>query len=287
MSGSVAISKVPSAFIWRRLHSLMGFSFLLFLIEHLFTNSQAALFFGGGGTWFVSSVNFLRDLPYLHVIEVALLGIPIAYHGVLGLLYTFGGTYNNLSFSRIHPALSTTRNWAYSFQRWTAWILFVGIVLHVVQMRFLDYPYKYIEGSKAYYYCKLKTDPELEKTAAQLGVTLYNDHEIRRAPASLFAGLHSRTLDKGEVMARSPSFGAIELLNVRQAFQSVVMAILYTVFVLAAVFHGFNGLWTFLITWGLILSRKAQSQSVYVCYGFLFLLLFLGLMSIWGTFILS
>lgn len=44
MAYSYPAPPLPSAFIWRRAHSLTGLWLVLFLIEHLLTNSQAALF---------------------------------------------------------------------------------------------------------------------------------------------------------------------------------------------------------------------------------------------------
>ena len=78
---------IPNAFIWRRAHSLTGLWLVLFLIEHLFINSQAALWIGDEGAGFVRAVNALRDLPYLHVIEIFLLGVPFVIHGVWGVQY--------------------------------------------------------------------------------------------------------------------------------------------------------------------------------------------------------
>ena len=100
-------------------------------------------------------------------------------------------------------------------------------------------------------------------------------------------GLESRKINSNEVIAVSKSFGSLELLSVRETFQSVIMCLLYSVFVAAAVFHGFNGLWTFLITWGLILSRRAHSTGKTFSIGLMFIVGFLGFMSIWGTFFWS
>ena len=50
---TAATAVIPRAFIWRRLHSLMGLWLVLFLGEHLLTNSQAALWLGDNGKGFV------------------------------------------------------------------------------------------------------------------------------------------------------------------------------------------------------------------------------------------
>jgi succinate dehydrogenase / fumarate reductase cytochrome b subunit len=59
---------------------------------------------------------------------------------------------------------------------------------------------------------------------------------------------------------------------------------LYTIFVLASSFHALNGLWTFLISWGLILSYKSQQISLRICFWVMLFILSLGLISIWGSF---
>ena len=60
----MSTSTLPSAFIWRRVHSLMGLWLVLFLMEHLLTNSQAALLLGDNGKMFVQMVNGLHNLPF-------------------------------------------------------------------------------------------------------------------------------------------------------------------------------------------------------------------------------
>jgi len=66
---STPISKsVPNEFLRRRLHSLAGLFFVLFLFEHIFTNSKAALFLGDDGAGFITMVNFFHSLPFLPLI---------------------------------------------------------------------------------------------------------------------------------------------------------------------------------------------------------------------------
>lgn len=338
MAMNVQARAVPREFIWRRVHSLTGFWFLLFLIEHLFTNSQAALFFGDDGFWFVRSVNFLRNLPYLHVIEIVLLGVPILLHMVLGIFYIFTAKSNCIHSDGSSPLLKYGRNRAYTYQRWSSWIIAIGLVLHVVQMRFLDYPAEVKLGGKPFFYTKLHVDPGLYPVADRLGVRLYDSKAILREKEKLsklehkaaivgdrlkevkqeeietptpgvynseldniyqslqtyqaqrdhIRGLESRNLQTaGDVMVVSPNFGDILLLSVRQTFQSVPMCILYTIFVIAAVYHGFNGLWTMLITWGVMLSKRSQERMVPFCIGLMFVIGFLGMVSIWGTYFIN
>ena len=100
-------------------------------------------------------------------------------------------------------------------------------------------------------------------------------------------GLEARTLSKGEVIAEAPDFGTATLLIVRDSFKSVFKAILYTIFVLAAVFHGFNGLWSFMISWGIVLKMRTQSKALNCCMGIMVVVGFLGLASIWGTYFIN
>ncbi len=322
--------KVPREFVFRRIHSLMGFWFLIFLMEHLFTNSQVALFFTNGDLWFVRSVDFLRNLPYLHFIEIFLLGVPILYHAIWGVMYMFTSKSNVFFSNGSKPVIKAGRNVAYTMQRMSAWVLLIGIILHVAQMRVFDYPHKYQNN----YYLPITVDSGLYSQANRLGVELYNAASIQKEEEKLLlleekmklvenrlhekqvestksdeydaemgmiyqsiekyealkahvTGLESRALKESKVMAVSKSFGNLELLSVRETFRNPFICILYTIFVLAAVFHGFNGLWTFLITWGIILSGKAQSKAVSVCVGLMFVLGLLGMLSIWGTYILG
>lgn len=48
---------------------------------------------------------------------------------------------------------------------------------------------------------------------------------------------------------------------------SPVYFVLYVIGVLAAVFHFSNGLWAFLISWGITIGPKAQRISSYICMG--------------------
>jgi succinate dehydrogenase / fumarate reductase cytochrome b subunit len=330
MSMAIQSAKIPKEFIFRRLHSLMGFWFLLFLMEHLFTNSQAGIYFINHENWFVKSVDFLQNLPYLHFIEVGLLGIPILYHAAWGIIYMFSSKSNAFHSNGTLTHIKTTRNKAYTLQRMSAWVLALGIILHVAQMRFFEYPHKYQNK----YYAPIEMDMGLYDIANRLNVELYSQESIEKEKVKLseleqkmelvqlrfdekkkelshtneydqemgmiyetlqkrdalrehVKGLESKKLGKDEVMCVSKSFGNLELLNVRETFRSPILCILYTIFVVAAVFHGFNGLWTFLITWGLILSNKAQSSWVNVSYGLMFVLGVLGMLSIWGTYFLG
>ena len=327
---------LPRSFVMRRIHSLLGLWIVLFLIEHLITNSQAALFIGESGAGFIRAVNFIKNLPYLPVIEAILLGVPILYHMFWGLSYLFSAKINAFpSNGAHHPSLTRYgRNHAYTWQRITSWILFVGLLAHVGSMRFYRYPAIVKRGMQEVYFVKVSMDPGLYTVSNRLGVSLYNEDKIEalrkriqtetaelnslskevqgfwddRSSSSAYLeknaelalryqtlqegqlylqGIEKRALSEGEVIAVAEDFGTATLLLVRDSFKSLFQVILYTVFVLAAVFHAFNGLWTFLITWGIVIRMRSQSRAVNGCMALMALMGFLGLAAVWGTYYLN
>ena len=180
MSASTPIV-VPKAFVFRRVDSLMGLWLVIYLAEHLLTNSQAALWIGDDGAGFVRMVNFIQHLPYLQVVEIVLIGMPIAIHGIWGIKYLFTSKANSYASDGSKPALSVyERNRAYTWQRITSWILLVGIVFHVVQMRFLDKPEKSFLDNEEIYLVKLNFDSGLYTLSARLHVTLYSYDEVEK-----------------------------------------------------------------------------------------------------------
>jgi len=81
---------------------------------------------------------------------------------------------------------------------------------------------------------------------------------------------------------RASSFGSAVWKMVQENFRSLPIQVLYTLFVWTAVYHAFNGLWTFLITWGVTLSAHAQNVSRIVTRLLMIGLGFLGFLAIWG-----
>lgn len=258
-------SVLPSTFVWRRLHSLTGLLLVLFLFFHLLTNSQAALPVGDAGLGYIKAVNSIRELPYLYAIEILLLAIPFAIHIVWGIQYLRTGVYNSIPTDGTTPSLPEySRNHAYTWQRITSWILLVLITFHVIQMRFLEAPVLQ-QGSEPIYMVQLQDDSGLNSFAAHMEVTLQRQKE-------------------GKIIAYAKSFGAAELLMVRETFKDPGMVLLYTVLVLSACFHAFNGLWTFLITWGVTISPASQRRMKMVALGLMALVAFMGLAAVWGTY---
>lgn len=333
---TIAPAATLKAFIWRRVHSLTGLWIVLFLIEHLLTNSQAALWLGDDGKGFVDMVNAIHNLPYLEVIEVALIGVPLLIHAYWGVKYLFTSKSNSHRTDGSAPHLPLGRNRAYTWQRITSWILLIGIIGHVTKFRFLEYPEKLPTDGKPVYLVNITMDDGLYTLADRLGVTLYSADAVVKERAALDAREQEQTLLKvakemkqekispwtgpvpeeyhlqkatvlgsaqsyqahakfvevlekeklssGHVIACAKEFGTASLLAVRNTFKNPIYIGLYTIFVIAACFHACNGFWTFLITWGWVLKMAAQRAWVMVSIVFMGVLLFLGLIAVWGTY---
>lgn len=99
--------------------------------------------------------------------------------------------------------------------------------------------------------------------------------------------LERQKIGPGQVVAVASDFGTATLLSVRDTFKSPLHVGLYTIFVLAACFHAFNGFWTFLITWGVVLKVSAQRGALRLAWGLMALVAFFGLAAIWGTYFLN
>lgn len=252
---------VSSTFLWRRIHSLMGLWLILYLMEHLIVNSQATLWLGDDGIGFVRLVNSLESLPYLQVIETVFIGVPFAIHMGWGIKRIFSSRINVGRSDGTTPSLSYERNRAYTWQRYTSWILVFGVIAHVVQMRFVEMPKKIEAG----YVVPLKKDEGLATLAERIHVKL-------------------EPVDETRVMAVAKTPGKAMLLMVRETFKSPWMCFAYSIFVIAAAFHAFNGFWTSLITWGAMLSYRSQRAMIPLCWMGSGLLAFLGLAAIWGSY---
>lgn len=125
-------------FLLRRLHSLTGVAPIgLFLISHLTTNSSVVWgmlngskygeHHAGAGT-FQHEVNFIHSIPFLLLIEIFGLWLPIAFHSILGVYYATTGKANNAAYK--HQA-----NWRYSLQRISGYIGVLFIFYHIATLR--------------------------------------------------------------------------------------------------------------------------------------------------------
>src|SRR5207244_13121409 len=96
-----------------------------FLLEHFYTNSKALY----GQAAFNTAVNDLQSIPYILLVEIGGIFIPLIYHAVYGLVITVEARPNNLNYP--YP-----RNWFDTIQRATGRILFFLITCPWLTLRF-------------------------------------------------------------------------------------------------------------------------------------------------------
>jgi succinate dehydrogenase / fumarate reductase cytochrome b subunit len=177
-------------FYLKRLHSLSGFFLLGFLWVHFFLNAYATL----GDSAFNRAASFMQGLPHLSLVEILLLGVPIAFHGIYGLVIWYRGKGNLGRYGYF-------RNWMYFFQEISGIVLLVFLIIHVWGTRI---------------------------TGALTG-TRVDFHWMTQHLAN-------------------PLFLIVTVLGV-----------------LAASFHGANGLWGFLINAGIATGIRAQRVLGWIC----------------------
>jgi len=123
-------------YLLRRLHSLTGIVPIgVFLIFHLTTNSS--IVWGlvnqhgeahGGVATFQHEVDFIHSLPFLWLMEVFGLWIPIAFHSILGIYYATTGKGNT-------GAYRYQANWRYNLQRISGYVGVLFVFYHVATLR--------------------------------------------------------------------------------------------------------------------------------------------------------
>jgi len=179
------------SFFLRRLHSVTGVLPVgAFLAEHFFTNSFAMF----GPEVYNSKIEFFMGLPYILLIEVCLIWIPLLFHGLYGLYIVYTGQVNISHYGFV-------RNWMYLLQRVTGVVAICFIVYHVYATR--------ISG--------------------------------------LLTGHHA-------------SFALVQ-----QSLQNPLVLGFYVLGIVSASYHLGNGLFGFLISWGIAIGEKTQRAVTILC----------------------
>lgn len=203
--------RLSRTFILRKLHQLSGIVPLgVFLLEHFYTNSKAI----NGAEHFNTAVAELQAIPYILLIEIGGIFIPLIYHAVYGLVITMEARPNNLAYP--YP-----RNWFYLVQRITGIVLFFFIAFHVLNFRF-----------------------------------------------GMIPGLNTISV------AHRPDL-AFDIVS--REFRMVPIFIIYMIGITATVWHLANGLWLFMVDWGITIGERSQRVAGYACLGFGVVLLLVGI----------
>jgi succinate dehydrogenase / fumarate reductase cytochrome b subunit len=114
-------------FLFRRLHSLSGILFGLYVMVHLLVN--ATLIQGTHPTdIYKIQVQKIHSIPFLMGVEWALIFSPIIYHTIYGLWITFTGQPNIAHYPY-------SKNLFYFFQRLSALLLVFLLAFHVLSMK--------------------------------------------------------------------------------------------------------------------------------------------------------
>ncbi len=123
--------KFSNTFLLRKLHQLTGIVPLgLFFFVHMYTNSTAM----NGAAVFNKHVQDIHDIPYLLLIEIFGIFLPLLFHSVYGVMISVEAKPNVLNYMY-------GRNWFYVFQRATGIFLFFFILFHILNFRFGLIPY--------------------------------------------------------------------------------------------------------------------------------------------------
>ncbi|MEO5859575.1 MAG: succinate dehydrogenase [Pyrinomonadaceae bacterium] len=118
--------KFSRTFLLRKLHQITGIVPLgVFFFVHMFTNSKAM----NGEAAFEKAVQEIHDIPFLLLIEIFGIFLPLIFHSVYGVIIATEARSNVGGYSY-------ARNWFYFFQRATGIFLFAFILFHILNLRF-------------------------------------------------------------------------------------------------------------------------------------------------------
>ncbi|MFZ5467887.1 MAG: succinate dehydrogenase [Myxococcota bacterium] len=122
-------SKVDRSFLWRRLHSLTGVLPVGgFLVFHLYEN-LAALKGPAAYDAMVTQVNSMLPKPYFMGLELGGVLLPLLFHSLYGIYIASTGQPNVGRYAY-------GSNWAYWAQRFSGYVAFIYILVHVGVLRF-------------------------------------------------------------------------------------------------------------------------------------------------------
>lgn len=112
-------------FYLKRLHSLLGVIPIgVFLVQHLMVNHFAVY----GEESFNRAAGFMAGLPFIIILEIFIIYLPILYHAILGIYIAFTAKNNVSSYGFF-------RNWMFMLQRITGIIALIFIAWHVWETR--------------------------------------------------------------------------------------------------------------------------------------------------------
>jgi succinate dehydrogenase / fumarate reductase, cytochrome b subunit len=119
------LSSSRRKFVLTRLHSLAGLIPLgLFILQHLLGNALSIM----GREKYDEHVQFMLSLPFLPLLEIGFIAIPLLFHAIYGIYLSF------ISSPNAH-VYRYKRNISFLLQRITGMITFVFVIYHVWALR--------------------------------------------------------------------------------------------------------------------------------------------------------
>lgn len=120
------IARDERSFWLRRLHSLSGIVPIGgFIAFHFYENYSATR----GAAHYNEVARKLQEMPLSIALEIAVIAIPVFFHGIYGLFITATASPNRKPY---------VRNWLYNLQRVTGVMLFAYILFHLWTTRFVN-----------------------------------------------------------------------------------------------------------------------------------------------------
>jgi succinate dehydrogenase / fumarate reductase cytochrome b subunit len=121
------LTKAEERNFWlHRLHSLSGIVPIGGFVAFHFYENYAAL---RGAEHYNEVAHTLQVMPFALALEIAVIMVPIFFHGIYGLFITATASPN---------ARTYRRNWMYNLQRVSGVILFAYILFHLWTTRFVN-----------------------------------------------------------------------------------------------------------------------------------------------------
>ncbi len=115
-------------YLARRIHSLLGLIPVgAFLIFHLWENSQSRFGAEHYNTYIVEKI---REINYVVLIEIFIIGLPILLHGIYGVVIWLRGNSNITTYGYF-------RNWMWWLQRISGIVVLLFLIVHVGGTRIL------------------------------------------------------------------------------------------------------------------------------------------------------
>ncbi|MEI3612607.1 succinate dehydrogenase cytochrome b558 subunit [Pseudogracilibacillus sp. SO30301A] len=112
-------------YFYRRLHSLLGVVPIgIFVVQHLIVNHFVVY----GEKSFNKAAGFMGSLPFVLVLEIVVIYLPILFHAILGVYIVLVTRNNTRKYGYF-------RNWMFLLQRISGVITLIFIAWHVWQTR--------------------------------------------------------------------------------------------------------------------------------------------------------